>query len=235
MIYVTSDIHGEFEKFRKLVEEEIQLKEEDVLYVLGDVIDRGPHPIKVLRYMMAKPNIFPIIGNHELMAYFGLNLALKEVTAEFTESLTAEDMGKLADWMCNGGESTLAEFSKLSPEEREYVMEYLEEFEPYAMVSVEGINYLLVHAAISNFSPGRSMDDYDIDELVWERVDFERAYSSNYFAVSGHTPTQMIIDNPKPGYIFRKNNHIAIDCGACFEDGQLAALCLDTGKEYYVR
>lgn len=22
--------------------------------------------------------------------------------------------------------------------------------------------------------------------------------------------------NPKPGFIYRKNNHIAIDCGACF-------------------
>ena len=35
------------------------------------------------------------------------------------------------------------------------------------------------------------------------------------------------------GYIYRKNNHIAIDCGACFPGGRLAAICLDTGEEFY--
>ena len=36
------------------------------------------------------------------------------------------------------------------------------------------------------------------------------------------------------GYIFRHNNHIAIDCGACFPEGRLAAICLDTDEEYYI-
>ena len=33
---------------------------------------------------------------------------------------------------------------------------------------------------------------------------------------------------------FIKNNFIAIDCGACFENGTLACLCLDTMEEFYV-
>ncbi len=28
------------------------------------------------------------------------------------------------------------------------------------------------------------------------------------------------------------NNHIAIDRGACFSGGRLAAICLDTGEEF---
>ena len=39
--------------------------------------------------------------------------------------------------------------------------------------------------------------------------------------------------NGKPE-IFYKNNFIAIDCGACFENGTLACLCLDTMEEFYV-
>ena len=40
-------------------------------------------------------------------------------------------------------------------------------------------------------------------------------------------------DNPNPGFIYRHNNHIAIDCGAHYPSGRLAAICLDTGEEYY--
>lgn len=52
--------------------------------------------------------------------------------------------------------------------------------------------------------------------------------------VTGHTPTQGIMGNPKPGYVYRENHHIAIDCGCNRRNGRLAAVCLDTGREYYV-
>ncbi len=53
------------------------------------------------------------------------------------------------------------------------------------------------------------------------------------YVVTGHTPTQEIAGNPRPGYIYRANHNIAIDCGACFPGGRLAAICLDTGEEFY--
>lgn len=49
--YVISDIHGEYEKFMELLEE-IELEENDTLYVLGDVLDRGKHPIKTVLKLM---------------------------------------------------------------------------------------------------------------------------------------------------------------------------------------
>ena len=45
--YVVSDIHGEYELFIRLLEE-IRLKETDTLYVLGDILDRGSHPIQII-------------------------------------------------------------------------------------------------------------------------------------------------------------------------------------------
>ena len=40
--YVISDIHGEYDKFLDLLQK-TGLREEDTLYILGDVVDRGPH------------------------------------------------------------------------------------------------------------------------------------------------------------------------------------------------
>ena len=45
------------------------------------------------------------------------------------------------------------------------------------------------------------------------------------YVVSGHTPTQLIEKKLRIGFIYQKNHHIAIDCGACFPDG--------IGKEIY--
>lgn len=99
--YVISDIHGEYDMFIELLNK-IKLKETDTLYILGDVLDKGPHPIKTLLRLMGMPNAVCIACNHL-----------------------------------------------------------------------------------------------------------------------------------KPGSIYRKNNHIAVDCGASFHGGRLAAICLDTGEEFY--
>ncbi len=94
-------------------------------------------------------------------------------------------------------------------------------------------NYLLVHAGLGNYSPEKDIADYSLHELIWMRADYDVQYFSDIYVVTGHTPTQNIKENPRPGYIYRKNNHIAIDCGATFPGGRLAAVCLDTGEEYY--
>ena len=39
--YVISDIHGMYNKFTELLNK-IKLKDTDTLYILGDVLDRGP-------------------------------------------------------------------------------------------------------------------------------------------------------------------------------------------------
>ena len=54
--YVISDIHGEYDKFITLLEK-IDLKDMDTLYILGDVVDRGPNPVKTLLKLMEMPNV----------------------------------------------------------------------------------------------------------------------------------------------------------------------------------
>ena len=81
MKYIISDIHGDYEKYRKMLQL-INFNEEDILYVLGDVVDRGKYGIKILQHMMQYSNIIPIIENHELMAYKCLKWLSQEITEE---------------------------------------------------------------------------------------------------------------------------------------------------------
>ena len=52
MIYVMSDIHGQKRRFDSVMKQ-INLQPDDTLYILGDVIDRNPDGIKILR--VARP------------------------------------------------------------------------------------------------------------------------------------------------------------------------------------
>ena len=64
MTYVISDLHGCLDQWRAILEQ-IKLKENDMMFVLGDIIDRGPEPITLLFDLMERPNVYPILGNHE--------------------------------------------------------------------------------------------------------------------------------------------------------------------------
>ncbi|MCR5105617.1 MAG: fructose-bisphosphatase class III [Eubacterium sp.] len=233
--FVLSDIHGEYNKFMKMLDE-IHFSDNDTLYVLGDVLDRGPEPIKVLMEMMKYPNIIPMIGNHEVMGLPCLRFLLNEITDDFIEKMEEDPVLLYAflDWFINGCESTIDEFKKLSSEEREVVLDYLGEFNLFETLKINDKKYILVHGGLGNFSKDKKLEEYTIDEIVWTRPDYNKAYFEDVYVITGHTPTQYIESNERPGYIFRKNNHIAIDCGAYHPDGRLAAICLDDGSEYYI-
>ena len=65
MVYAISDIHGCYAQFIEILKIIHFSDEEDLLFVLGDVVDRGPDGIKVLERMMENDHMVPIMGNHE--------------------------------------------------------------------------------------------------------------------------------------------------------------------------
>ena len=234
MTYVMSDIHGDYERYMQMLET-INLDEErDTLYILGDVIDFGEGSMKILDDMSSRPNVYPIIGEHE---YTALPL-LSRLSGNAKESAVAvaalgkEALAAFAAWGKNGGEATAREFFALSPDDRAWLVDYLGEFAPYEEVSVGGKGYLLVHAGLQNFAKGRAAEDYDIAELISESPDYGKVYFEDKILVTGHKPTVEI----NPGYkgkIFALNNHIAIDCGAAY-GLPLGCLRLDDMREFYV-
>lgn len=230
--YVISDIHGRYDKFTEMLDI-IDLKDDDTLYILGDVLDRGPEPIKVILKIMEMPNVIMLRGNHEEMAMKCLPTLVEELTESMISSLNDIFINDFMIWTTNGNQPTLDGFYVLDKDTKNKVLEYIGSTILYKSLTVGGNEYLLVHAGLGNFSPDKLMEEYTVNELVWDRADYEKQYFDDKFLVTGHTPTQTIDCCENPGYIYRSKNHIAIDCGACFKTGRLAAICLDTGEEFY--
>ena len=67
MIYAVSDLHGCYDRYRKLLDK-LNLGEQDTLYVLGDALDRGPEGFRILSDMASRPQVVGLLGNHEAMA-----------------------------------------------------------------------------------------------------------------------------------------------------------------------
>ncbi|MBR1740332.1 MAG: serine/threonine protein phosphatase [Lachnospiraceae bacterium] len=233
MIYVISDIHGHLDLFLELLDR-IRLTESDTLYVLGDVLDRGPNPIRTILKLMGMPNVVCLAGNHELMALECLEFLMTEITERSIEKMDEKMLQNLMTWQLNGSRTTIDEFRSLDFEVQQDVIDYMKEFIIYEELMVNGNEYLLVHGGLGNYAPDKDLEDYSLKELIWDRADYGIRYFDDIYVVTGHTPTQEIRYNPRPGYIYKGNNHIAVDCGCYRPDGQLAAVCLDTGEEYYV-
>lgn len=131
MTYVLSDIHGDMEAFDSILSQ-IHPGEEDHLYIIGDVINRGPHSIELLRRIREMPNTTLMLGNHEYMKI---------------DRLRHPDDRRLAMlWYKNGGAETEAAFEKLSEEERKDLLRYIEGLPVQVEISVNDESFLLVHA-----------------------------------------------------------------------------------------
>ena len=103
MVYVISDIHGQYGKFLKMLEK-INFTDNDDLYVLGDAADRGPDPIKLLIDMSMRPNVFPLLGNHDYMAEYFLKKLNTEITDEnFDKHFSEKEFRAMAGWLSDGG------------------------------------------------------------------------------------------------------------------------------------
>lgn len=230
MIYVLSDIHGMYDQYQEMLKK-INFSHQDVLYVLGDIIDRGKDSIRILQDMIKRDNVYALVGNHELMAIKCLDWLCQEITDETLETLNEEQLINYANWVINGGEATIQSLRQLSIEDRQQIIDYIMNLSVYEEIKVNGIDYLLVHAGIDHFDAGKSMNEYDIDDLVWARPQFDKPYFEDKYVIVGHTPTLAISHKPE---IYHHNRFIAIDCGACYPGGRLACLCLDTMEEFYV-
>ena len=226
--YVMSDLHGEYEKFQQMLKK-IRFSDEDVLYVLGDILDRGPEPVKLLWTMSLYPNIFPILGNHELMALDLLTDLTVEISEEnYATQITPVLLEKLRAYQQNGGEETLRQFQKLPYEDRYFLLDYLREFTLYEQAEAGGKRFLLVHSG--HISAEKPLSAHTPEELTFLRADYENKVFDDIYIVSGHTPTLALTGKAE---ILCRNNHINIDCGAVF-GGRLACLRLEDLEEFYI-
>ena len=231
--YVISDIHGELDAFKEMLKK-IKFKDSDMMYIIGDVIDRGPDSVKTLKYIMENENMVLIAGNHEHLAVMCLNKLLKEITEDTIDEIeSGETMGVIEEWQLNGGAITLSQLLLQGKTKIIEIYNYLTHLKLYKELEVGDKKFLLVHAGLGNFKKNKKMKEYSILDLCWDGLNYNKKYFDDKYIITGHTPTQNIKENENPGYIYINNNNIAIDCGATYGE-RLGCLRLDDMKEYYV-
>jgi len=235
MRYCVSDLHGCWDKYCAMLEA-VSFKNTDILYVLGDIIDRGPDGIKILQDMMLHPNVLPILGNHEFTAAVCLPWLMEKVTDQSLDALDKMQIAALSEWIVNGGGPTLRSLKALPQEERETLLEYIREMDVYAEVEAGGRSYLLVHAGLGGFAPGKPLEDYELQDFLFSRPDPGMVCNSSRTLIFGHTPTRLLwaeTGKTARDEIFKRGGMIGIDCG-CGYGGRLGCLRLDDLKEFYV-
>ena len=231
MNYVIADIHGCYEEYLELLQK-IVLSEQDHLYILGDALDRGPEPMKVLLDIMDRNNITYIIGNHDyLFLYFICKLGLD---LSKTETMSTDDISDFQIYLKDGGITTIETFMKLSNKEKQAVYDFLKNTKSYDEIAVDGKRYVMVHAGISDFFEEKALTTYDVLNFISERTDYSKRYYKNSYTyvITGHTPT-ICINTNATSTVYIGNGHIAIDCG-CVYGERLAAYCIETGVITYV-
>lgn len=215
MIYCMSDIHGERDRYLAMLKL-IHFSDKDILYILGDVIDRKPDGIEILRDIIDQPNINMIKGNHEQMMLntFG----------------PVPDYDAKRLWHYNGGGITYRKMRYCYPEEeRIRILRFAQQLPDCLDIEVNGRKFHLVHGYPAN-------DPY---RRIWGRPDhpIEEPPIPGVTTIIGHTCTYFLYSTKdQPFKIWHAPGLIAIDCGCGNSTPlrQLACLRLDDLKEFYI-
>ncbi|MGN1419137.1 MAG: hypothetical protein ACI4W6_07390 [Acutalibacteraceae bacterium] len=231
MIFVMSGVYGRLDKYRQMLEK-LNLKEdEDSLFILGNVIGNGKESIAVLKDMMYRQNIFPVLGKQEYTAKRIFPALLQAKDVQSCVSLIGDDLkAEFADWLKHGGFNALEAFLALDSEGKDSILDYLGEFEPYEEVDAGGKTFVLAHAGIANFEEDKPLESYDERDFVLEKADYSKVYFKDKFLITASTPTSQI-PGAKPGKVFTAKKHLALECSGTGE--KVAAVCLDTMKVHY--
>ena len=221
--WIIPDIHGCPHTLQALLENLLKVTKHDLLYFLGDYIDRGPDSKGVIDYLMhlqeEEYNVLFIKGNHE-------DMCVKAYEADQKRRLFGGKCQEQKDWETVGAKATLESFGVKHPREiPQLYIDWMNACIPY----IELEEYILVHAGM-NFN----IDDpfEDLKSMMWTRrfkVDFGKTHGKKI--VHGHIPVDysfinLVIENADL-YDF-----IALDNGVFVTDrpslGNLTAFNPDT-------
>jgi serine/threonine protein phosphatase 1 len=191
-IFAIGDIHGCYDRLKTLMEKIPIDCSRDTLVFIGDYIDRGPHSVEVIDYLIQLkkrvPEVIFLKGNHEDM---------------LDKFITGADR---FTYLLNGGQQTLdsyltkpvqSEFFPIPPDHMEFFKSL--------RLFYETEEFIFVHAGLRPRVPLKSQNTED---LLWIRNKFvSTKYDFGKRVIFGHTPLKKPLVEP---------NKIGIDTGAVY-------------------
>lgn len=216
--YVISDIHGHYDEFQEMLSK-INFTDEDEMIIAGDIVDRGPKSLEMIKYVMNhKDNISMIMGNHEYMM------------------LNCYKHGSLDNfniWFSNGGKSTYSQIEECSDDEINYIISWIKTLFYSIEIEVGEKVYVICHA-----------DPFAVysEDIVWNRISPEYEVNDeedNKTYIVGHTPVIIYLEDDTVAKIIKNNDGqiLFIDGGAAypmFKQARLLCLRLEDLEEYSV-
>lgn len=186
-VYASSDWHG-----CKAVAEQVFnfLKDDDVLFLLGDCQDRGENGIWILNEIMNRANITYIKGNHDQL----MHDALLEANNNLKVGVWYENDLYSSLWFINGGNITFdnSDINKKNLAGSGKYIEFIEKLPTEITYrSPQGHTIILEHAGYTPYGYFNSRHD-----PLWDREHFLDCWAGEkdeqLFLVHGHTPVQYL-------------------------------------------
>lgn len=216
---IIGDVHGHFDGLMSLLT--LAANQDDQLYFLGDLIDRGPQSKQVLDFVKDGKHAC-LLGNHEAMALGALT----------------DDDKSTASWLHNGGVQTLQSCSGYK-QGLDVLTGYLPWLQALPLHLDLG-DLLLVHAGLM---PGLPLEEQTANECCWIRDEFLTSPNPPFLGektvLVGHTITFLLnaaTGGKVPvGDIAQGPNWYDLETGAYHSrSGWLTALNWDTQTVYQV-
>jgi len=228
-----SDIHGCKREFDKMLELIDYNSEYDVLWIIGDICDRGNENIPLLQKIMGDESMHIIFGNHDVW----FHKYIKTLIDAKIDDNTFDMDDDLLCWLhYNGGYKTADQFMDLPFPQCYDIERYLDLNERYYQeLDIHGKKYLLVHAGISDeyYRPNVRITEVPKEILIWAHIGLDDNPFSDKTMIVGHTPT-FLYGEEYANKIAKGNNIYHID-GGCVFGYSLACLRLDDLQEFYVK
>lgn len=188
---VMSDIHGMGGLWEQ-VKEELE-QEETTLIFLGDACDRGPDGYRIMKEMLAMPNVIYLMGNHEDL-FVRACFAIKDAAAH--EGLTvceyANQFNTISDMMWSGEYDTQLHMGNGGiPTIEAWIADG-------APVDIVGkIATLPVNLQMGKYDfchAGCSQENWGSGDMLWDRNHFGEKWIKGRVLIHGHTPVKYIYD-----------------------------------------
>lgn len=234
-VIVTSDIHGNLPFFKGLLEK-VKFTTDDILILLGDILEKGTYNLELLRYIMELEKthqIHSICGNCDgLVAQFFQEDRLDDI---FFRNFLNYPKNKNSIILQMGRESGVKDLKNL-PLLRETIRKTHRDIWDWVdnlPTIIDTENYFFVHGGVPNMEEALHLNAWD---CMKNDYFYDKNYSFSKYMVVGHCPTTLYhtdFQDASP-IIDEKRKIISIDGGCVLKlDGQLNALILENDNISY--
>lgn len=234
-ILVTSDIHGNLKYFQNVLKK-ASFTKDDILIIVGDIIEKGPESLKTVRYIMdmkKSHTIICLIGNVDAWRLHMINDLNEKSASSFLDYLINmrkwfgtsifDEMTLELGYLCETTQQVI-------PAREAILDKFKEEFDFLSNLPtiLETQNYIFVHGGVPDNDLNNLGKSSLFDYLKYDNFMIIGS-SFNKYVVVGHYPVTLYSEHfPNANVIINnKKKIISIDGGCGLKkDGQLNLIIL---------